>query len=100
MPIYLVGSCGEELGMFGAKYLIKSMALNPKYVVVGAPTDLKAVIAHKCHALYKVSVGYQQIERDARGFNRRIDLHSFGKSAHAASPQLGTQRDRSSRSIS
>src|ERR1700674_4813614 len=23
MPVYLVGTCGEELGMFGVKYLIK-----------------------------------------------------------------------------
>ncbi len=28
-PIYLVGTCCEEIGMFGAKYLIKSAALNP-----------------------------------------------------------------------
>ncbi|HUP58386.1 MAG TPA: M20/M25/M40 family metallo-hydrolase, partial [Bdellovibrionota bacterium] len=37
----------------------------------------------------RVHVGYQQVERDARGFNRRIDLHSFGKSAHGACPGLG-----------
>lgn len=88
-PIYLVGTCGEELGMFGARYLIKSMALNPKYVVVGEPTDLKAVYAHKSLNVFRVSVGYQQIERDARGFNRRIDLHSFGRSAHGCCPALG-----------
>ena len=29
------------------------------------------------------------MERDSRGFNRRIDLHSFGQSAHGASPALG-----------
>jgi succinyl-diaminopimelate desuccinylase len=89
MPIYLVGTCGEEIGMFGAKYLIKSMALNPKYVVVGEPSELKVVYAHKCLNLYRVSVGYQQVERDARGFNRRIDFHAFGKSAHSSYPHLG-----------
>lgn len=90
MPIYLVGTCGEEMGMFGAKYLIKSGALNPKYVIVGEPSDLKVVYAHKSLNIYRVSVGYQQIERDARGFNRRIDLHAFGKSAHGSYPHLGT----------
>jgi acetylornithine deacetylase/succinyl-diaminopimelate desuccinylase-like protein len=90
MPIYLVGTCGEEIGMFGAKYLIKSGALNPKYVVVGEPSDLKVVYAHKCLNLYRVTVGYQQVERDARGFNRRIDFHAFGKSAHSSYPHLGT----------
>jgi acetylornithine deacetylase/succinyl-diaminopimelate desuccinylase-like protein len=89
MPIYLVGTCGEEAGMFGARYLIKAGTLNPKYVVVGAPTDLKTVYAHKSNIIFKVSINYQQVERDARGFNRRIDLHSFGKSAHAAYPELG-----------
>lgn len=88
-PIYLVGTCGEELGMFGAKYLIKSLAVNPKYVLIGDPSDLRVVYAHKCLNIYKVSIGYQMIERDARGFNRRIDLHSFGKSAHSSYPHLG-----------
>jgi acetylornithine deacetylase/succinyl-diaminopimelate desuccinylase-like protein len=89
MPLYLVGSCGEEAGMFGARYLIKAGTLNPKYVLVGGPTELRTVYAHKSHLIFKVSIGYQQIERDARGFNRRIDLHSFGKSAHAAYPHYG-----------
>ncbi len=89
-PIYLVGTCGEEIGMFGAKYLIKSMALNPKYVLVGEPSELKVVYAHKCLNIYRVSIGYQMIERDARGFNRKIDLLSYGKSAHSSYPHLGT----------
>lgn len=89
MPVYLVGTCGEELGMFGAKFLIKSLNLNPKFVVVGEPSELKLVIAHKCLSIYRVSIGYQQVERDARGFNRRVDLHSVGKSAHGSYPHLG-----------
>ncbi len=89
MPVYLVGTCGEEMGMFGAKYLIKSMALNPKFVVVGEPSELKVVYAHKCMSIFRASIGYQQVERDARGFNRRISFHSFGKSAHGSYPKLG-----------
>ena len=89
MPVYLVGTCGEEVGMFGVKYLIKSGALNPKFVIVGEPSDLKVVYAHKCLNLFRVSIGYQQVERDARGFNRRIDMHAFGKSAHSSYPHLG-----------
>ncbi|MFZ9594985.1 MAG: M20 family metallopeptidase [Bdellovibrionia bacterium] len=88
-PIYLVGTCGEEIGMFGTKYLIKSNCLNPKYVLVGEPSELKVVYAHKCLNIFKISIGYQLIERDARGFNRRIDLHAFGKSAHSSYPHLG-----------
>lgn len=88
-PIYLLGSCGEELGMMGTKYFIKASALNPKYVLVGEPSDLKMIVAHKRLVIYKVSIGYQQVERDTRGFNRRIELQAFGKSAHGAFPQLG-----------
>lgn len=89
MPIYLVGTCGEEMGMFGAKYLIKSLALNPKYVVVGEPSELNLIYAHKCLNIFRVSLDYQMTERDARGFNRRVDIESFGKSAHGAYPQQG-----------
>lgn len=89
MPIYLVGTCGEEMGMFGARYLIKSQALNPKFVMVGEPSGLGVVYAHKCLNVFRVNIGYQQIERDARGFNRRVDLHSFGKSSHGSQPHLG-----------
>jgi acetylornithine deacetylase/succinyl-diaminopimelate desuccinylase-like protein len=88
-PIYLVGTCGEEVGMFGARYLIKSGALNPKFVVVGEPSELKVVYSHKSLNILRVSIGYQSVERDVRGFNRRIDLHAFGKSAHGSYPHLG-----------
>jgi succinyl-diaminopimelate desuccinylase len=88
-PIYLVGTCGEEVGMFGARYLIKSMALNPKYVMVGEPSGLKLINAHKSMNVFRVNIGFQQVERDARGFNRRIDLHSLGQAAHSAYPQMG-----------
>ena len=89
-PIYLVGTCGEEIGMFGAKYLIKSLTLNPKCVLVGEPTDLKVIYAHKILNIFRISISYQMMERDARGFNRRIDLHSLGRSTHSAFPHLGS----------
>lgn len=89
MPIYLVGTAGEEIGMIGAKFLIKSLALNPKFVVVGEPSELAVIHAHKAYAVYQVSVGYSQLERDAKGFNTRIELHCFGKSTHGSYPHLG-----------
>jgi len=88
-PIYLVGTCGEEIGMLGVKYLIKSLALNPKFVLVGEPSELKVVYAHKCLNLYRISIGYQLIERDVKGFNRQIELSCTGKSAHSSYPHLG-----------
>ncbi|MBU6375559.1 MAG: M20/M25/M40 family metallo-hydrolase [Bdellovibrionales bacterium] len=89
MPIYLVGTCGEEVGMFGAKYLIKSMALNPKYVLVGEPSELRVVYAHKCYNIFRVSIGYSRHTRDAKGFNRKVVLEALGKSAHGSYPEMG-----------
>ncbi len=88
-PVYLVGTCGEELGMLGTKYLIKSVALNPKYVLVSEPSDLQLVYGHKAMAIFRVSIDFNVVERDARGFDRRIDLHSYGRSASAAAPGSG-----------
>ena len=89
MPIYLVGTCGEEMGMFGAKYLIQSGVLNPKYVVVGEPSELKVVYSHKSLNIFKVSIGYQIHAKDTKGFNRKVSIKSLGKSAHGSYPHLG-----------
>jgi acetylornithine deacetylase/succinyl-diaminopimelate desuccinylase-like protein len=88
-PIYLVGTCGEEIGMFGAKYLIQSKALNPRFVLVGEPSELNVVYAHKSLNIFKVNIGFQMVAKDAKGFNRRIQIESFGKSAHGSYPHLG-----------
>ena len=89
MPIYLAGTCGGELGMFGAKYLLKSLVVNPRCVLVGEPTDLRIVHAHKFLGVYKIQVAFQQVERDAKGFGRRVVLESFGRNAHASTPTGG-----------
>ncbi|MBI3533941.1 MAG: M20/M25/M40 family metallo-hydrolase [Deltaproteobacteria bacterium] len=88
-PVYLVGTAGSELGMLGVKYLVQSLALNPKFVMVGEPTELKLVYQHKSLCSFKISVRYQLIKKDARGFNRQITLSSLGQIAHSAHPKLG-----------
>lgn len=89
MPVYLVGSAAEEIGMLGAKYLVKSKLLNPKYVVVGEPSELAVVYAHKAFSAFHISVGFQQKEKDSKGFNKKITLKTFGRSAHGSYPQHG-----------
>lgn len=89
MPVYLVGTCGVEHGMLGAKYLIESMAVNPKYVLVGSPTGLRIGYTHKSLSVFKVSMDYQVTEKDSRGFNRRVFLSCFGRASHSASPAVG-----------
>ena len=94
MPIYLVGSCGEGLGMFGAKYLIKSMVLNPRYVMIGEPTALAVIREQKAALTLRVTIGYSRMSRDARGFNRRVTLSVAGVGAHAANPEGGDWYER------
>jgi acetylornithine deacetylase/succinyl-diaminopimelate desuccinylase-like protein len=89
MPVYIVGLCGHELNLLGARYLIKSLALNPRYSLIAAPTRMIPVYTTKAQATCKIMLAYQVVERDAKGFNRRVDLHSFGRVAHSAYPELG-----------
>lgn len=89
MPIYVVGACGSELGMLGAKYLLRSYSLNPKYVAVGAPSGLCLVNESKTMTSLRLLISYQNRDRDARGFNRRVFLSSHGRTSHSAAPQEG-----------
>lgn len=78
-PICFLGTCGEKAGMLGAKYLLQSLTLNPRSVIVGAATGLRVGVAHHSRTVVRVSAGFQTLERDARGFNRRVRLQSFGR---------------------
>lgn len=89
MPIYLVGTAAEEIGMLGAKFLIKSRILNPKYCIVGEPSNLAVIHAHKAYTIYQISIGFSELEKDARGYNTRIEVHCTGKSAHSGYPHIG-----------
>ena len=44
---------------------------------------------HKATAVYQVGVSYNQLERDAKGFNTRIGVRCTGRSAHGGYPQHG-----------
>lgn len=89
VPVYLAGTCGEEMGTFGAKYLLQSGAVNPQRVLVGKPTQLRVVTSHPTSSVFEVQFGYSIIERGARGFNRRINLYAQGRAGHPAYPRSG-----------
>lgn len=89
MPIYIVGVCGEDLGMLGAHYLLQSKALNPKYVLMGKPTQLKLVHQHRAFQSFRIQLGCQSVPKGAHGFNRKIQLKSLGLSASGAAPKKG-----------
>jgi acetylornithine deacetylase/succinyl-diaminopimelate desuccinylase-like protein len=89
MPIYVVGTCGEKIGMLGTQYLLDSMALNPQYVVAGIPSELRLIQASKSLLRLRLEIGFQTIQRDARGFSRRVSLRAFGRTSHSAYPEVG-----------
>ena len=68
-PLSLVFTHDEEIGCLGAKRLAKENAVSASYAIVGEPTSLKPIRAHK---------GYCMAE---------ITLH--GKEGHSAYPDVG-----------
>jgi acetylornithine deacetylase len=71
-PLALVFTYDEEVGTLGARHLLEGYAdgrLLPRSAVIGEPTSLRVVRAHKGH------------------LKMRITLH--GKSAHSGYPHLG-----------
>lgn len=68
-PVTLLATADEESTMAGARQLVASGAPKARYAVIGEPTDLKPVYAHKGMAMLA------------------IRLH--GRSGHSSNPGLG-----------
>jgi acetylornithine deacetylase len=68
-PLCLVFTADEELGCVGARHLLSVKALAPAFAVVGEPTQLRPVRAHKGYCLAEIEIE--------------------GREAHSAYPHLG-----------
>jgi acetylornithine deacetylase len=68
-PLALVFTHDEEVGCLGAKRLAKEKAIQPAYAIVGEPTSLQPIRAHKGYCLAE------------------IEIH--GKEGHSAYPDVG-----------
>ena len=58
-PIHFAFSFDEEVGCFGVKHLIRDIVENfplPRAVIIGEPTEMKLVTAHKGVQAYRVEV--------------------------------------------
>lgn len=78
MPIYLAGVCGHHLGYMGARYLLESNALNPRYIYIGHPTDSHIGRSHPGSQNFKIKIHFHTVEKDARGFNRGLKIYFNG----------------------
>lgn len=55
-PIYILATANEETDMSGARYFIKSTNIKPDCIIIGEPTSLKLINAHKGHMSYSIKV--------------------------------------------
>ncbi|CAL4326113.1 acetylornithine deacetylase [Buchnera aphidicola] len=55
-PIYILSTANEETDMSGAKYFIESNIIQPDCIIIGEPTSLELINAHKGHVSYSIEV--------------------------------------------
>ncbi len=87
-PFIFAATYGEETGLAGAKKLVSENTIKPKYAVVGEPSNLSIVYAHKGF----LTLEFTLVDTEAKEAALtepifRIDF--FGRSAHSSTPQLG-----------
>ncbi len=68
-PLYILATCDEETTMLGAKHFTADAPFKPDYCIIGEPTSLVPVYAHKGHVANAIRV--------------------TGKSGHSSDPALG-----------
>lgn len=86
-PFALVGTYGEERGLVGAKELLERKRVRPKYALVGEPSNLELIYAHKGHLLVTVAL---DLGGGAGASSAKATRKQWrGKSAHSSTPQLG-----------
>ncbi|WP_041867696.1 acetylornithine deacetylase [Sodalis glossinidius] len=68
-PLYVLATADEETSMAGARYFARSSQLRPNCAIIGEPTSLTPVHAHKGHLSNAVTV--------------------MGQSGHSSDPERG-----------
>jgi len=84
-PFALVGTYGEERGLIGVQQLFRLKSFKPKYVLVGEPSNLELIYAHKGHLIFTLT---KAINAPRNSFPQ-ISKSWKGKSAHSSTPDLG-----------
>lgn len=82
-PFCLVGTYGEERGLVGAVRLLGEKKIVPKMAIIGEPSNLELIYAHKGHLV--MSVAIPRPKTHAQATKKRWK----GKAAHSSTPELG-----------
>lgn len=91
----LVGTFGEQSGMAGAMKLIRKNLVNPRFALVGEPTDLNLVNATKGFACVEVRIPFSSEEiqyRQEHNFRESTSTQTqmfLGKATHSGRPEAG-----------
>lgn len=68
-PLYILATCDEETTMLGARHFADETLVQPDYCIIGEPTSLVPIRAHKGHVANAIRV--------------------TGRSGHSSDPSLG-----------
>ncbi|WP_340609381.1 acetylornithine deacetylase [Xenorhabdus bharatensis] len=74
-PLYILATADEETSMAGARYFAANATIKPDFAIIGEPTSLQPIRAHKGHVAHAIRIeGKSGHSSDpARGVNA-IDL--------------------------
>jgi acetylornithine deacetylase/succinyl-diaminopimelate desuccinylase-like protein len=88
-PVRLVGTFGEEVGLLGARWLVeRGLARGFVNALIGEPSELAAVHAHKGYAVFEARIALARIDAAVLHHGETRVLH--GVAAHSSSPALGS----------
>lgn len=86
--VRIVGTFGEEIGLLGTKWLVSSGKTEGfRYALVGEPSELVAIHAHKGYAVFEARVPLESLSVLPRGRLERVTFE--GMAAHSSTPRLG-----------
>lgn len=83
-PFALVGTYGEERGLVGARELLVPKKIKPKYALVGEPSNLELIYAHKGHLIATLGIPLGNT-----GKKITVSKSWKGRAAHSSTPHLG-----------
>ncbi len=84
-PFALVGTYGEERGLVGIQQLFKLKSFKPRFALVGEPSNLELIYAHKGHLIFTLEASLNEIQNSSGTLSKKWK----GKSAHSSTPHLG-----------
>jgi acetylornithine deacetylase/succinyl-diaminopimelate desuccinylase-like protein len=86
-PVRIVGTFAEEIGLRGARHLVESGgARGFRYALVGEPSELACVHAHKGYAVFEAHL---PVVPERAPASWQSTEHFEGEAAHSSTPHLG-----------